>query len=177
MPILPSFYRHRAMGRAASPPTFACYEQIQYGDEEGSDDEDSQSESGSESEQEKEPGAAGAGDCSEDDDSRTYHAAVSGSTPEDEDDHTQSMDVDSPEPSPSKDKGKQRAVSPAPLIGSPTSSGSVSPSRSPAKSLIRAHRKQARAARVQVLRPILTIQRSQGFVWNQVSTSLHVILF
>jgi hypothetical protein len=36
----------------------------------------------------------------------------------------------------------------------------------------RSRRPRGRRPPVSVLRPILTIQRSQGFVWNQVSVSL-----
>jgi hypothetical protein len=36
----------------------------------------------------------------------------------------------------------------------------------------RSRRPRGRRPPVSVLRPILTIQRSQGFVWNQVSVSI-----
>ena len=32
-PAYPEFFRHRAIGRAPSPPTWACYEQIPYDDD------------------------------------------------------------------------------------------------------------------------------------------------
>lgn len=160
------------MGRAGSPPTFACYEQIQYGDDDGSDDDDSLSESGSESDPEQEQLSADAGNGSEDEDADTYHTATSDSTPVHDDEHIQSMDVDSPQPSPSKGKGKQRATSPTPLMDSPTSNRSVSPNGGVIKSCSRAQRARQRSPRPQILRPILTIQRSQGFVWNQVSDRL-----
>ncbi|KAK0193333.1 hypothetical protein F5146DRAFT_1030132 [Armillaria mellea] len=146
------YFRRRTIGRAASPPTWACYEQIPY------DDEDEYSDSGSES-------------CSEDEEDYS-HAHEHLSDSEDDHDHrgapmsenraddSLDMDMDIDEEnteaaavkkvaSSQKDvKGKQKAIEPEP---------------EPAK---RRHRKRERQ-HVYTLRPILTIQRSQGFVWNQ----------
>src|ERR1700733_11688582 len=49
------FFRRRTIGRAASPPTWACYEQIPY---DGDEDSDSVSDSCSEDEDEYPPAAA-----------------------------------------------------------------------------------------------------------------------
>lgn len=160
-----SFFRRRTIGRAASPPTWACYEQIPYDDEDDEDDED-YSDSGSEDDS-----------CSED--GEDYHThdhtldhpvgAVTASDSQD-DTHVQSMEIDEADrhahaPSPASNdeknpaqfkkdiKGKQRAVDPEPEVPK------------------RRHRKRDRRP-THTLRPILTIQKSQGFVWNQVRLDL-----
>ncbi|KAJ7692122.1 hypothetical protein B0H17DRAFT_1061972 [Mycena rosella] len=158
----PYTFRRRTIGRAASPPTWACYEQIH-------DDEDDFSDSGSEE------------SCSEDEDGADYahaRAAAGESDSEDSDDvvpsdqqaddvaHDMEMDVDaegtdagvgvaddtaaaSKALEAQKDlKGKQRAVDPVP--------------QAPKRRMRKKQRPQ-----VYTLRPILTIHRSQGFVWNQ----------
>jgi len=144
----PFYFRRRTIGRAASPPTWACYEQIPYGDDDCSD-------SASDS-------------CSEDgedygrDAVREFSSDSEDGDPDDgardgrEDAHdVDNMDIDEEGDGNSsaqrktemqKDKGKQRAVDPEP------------PTR---------RRKERRRQQVFTLRPILTIQRSQGFVWNQ----------
>ena len=141
----PEFFRRRTLGRAPSPPTWACYEQIPYADD--------YSDSGSD-----------VNSCSEDEDD--YHNAASdaelpvspadgrtaqpvdGDMEIDEDDEAMSAEKVAEM---KKDvKGKQRAVEQY-----------ESPKREP--------RKKPRQP-VFTLRPILTIQKSQGFVWNQVST-------
>ncbi|KAG9316073.1 hypothetical protein JVU11DRAFT_3741 [Chiua virens] len=160
-----SYFRRRTIGRAASPPTWACYEQIPYDDEDDEDDEDysdSQSEDDS---------------CSEDgEDYHTSHNPSHDSTlnavpPSDsqDDTHVQNMEIDGADrrthtPSFTVDdekkdaaqlkkdiKGKQRAVDPEPEA-----------------TKRRHHRKRDRRHPAHTLRPILTIQKSQGFVWNQV---------
>ncbi|KAF5341592.1 hypothetical protein D9758_014067 [Tetrapyrgos nigripes] len=149
------YFRRRTIGRAASPPTWACYEQIPY------DDEDDYSDSGSES-------------CSEDDEDYC-HAAAAHEGPSDSDEEPlpphsgntdgahdlDNMDMDMGDEDHGVDaeknasaqtdiKGKQRAVDPAPEPEPPK----------------RSHRRRQRRT-MYTLRPILTIQRSQGFVWNQ----------
>ncbi|KAJ6567502.1 hypothetical protein B0H10DRAFT_2039336 [Mycena sp. CBHHK59/15] len=149
----PYSFRRRTIGRAASPPTWACYEQIH--------DDDDCSDSGSEE------------SCSEDDEDYPRGVAVTDSDSEDSDDivphaqpvddvaHDMEMDVDAEGAAgdanaaeskvleAQKDaKGKQRAIEPEPEVTK------------------RRHRKKQRQ-QVYTLRPILTIQRSQGFVWNQ----------
>ncbi|KAG5641867.1 hypothetical protein DXG03_004091 [Asterophora parasitica] len=143
------YFRRRAIGRAASPPTWACYEQIPY-------DRNEYSDSGSES-------------CSEDDDDYSEvhgrhestsdsegkdHTVTSGGKPVDDPSHDLDMDIEEEgdggpnnASESTKGKGKQRAMD-------------QEPEMSP---------KQQRRKRppVSTLRPILTIQRSQGFVWNQ----------
>jgi hypothetical protein len=144
------YFRRRTMGRAASPPTWACYEQIPFDDDEDSDSSDS---------------------CSEDDDdySRTVAGLESSSDSEDKDHsvnsggmavdgHDLNMDIDEEGVDNGADnkavdsqkdiKGKQRAIEPE------------TESKRP-------HRRRQRPP-VYTLRPILTIQKSQGFVWNQV---------
>ncbi|THU89670.1 hypothetical protein K435DRAFT_677427 [Dendrothele bispora CBS 962.96] len=156
------YFRRRTIGRAASPPTWACYEQIPY-------DEDDYSDSGSES-------------CSEDDEDYSRAAAVGhGGGPSDSEDDVvppprpadnnnadnghdiDNMDMDIDEQEHQDDaekkaamvsqtdiKGKQRAMEPEPDPEPPK----------------RSHRRRQRRS-MYTLRPILTIQRSQGFVWNQ----------
>lgn len=145
------YFRRRTIGRAASPPTWACYEQIPYDDE--------YSDSGSDS-------------CSEDDDDYSgengRHESASDSEDKDQaitssaipvDDPSHDLDMDLEEEADGgadkkavdsqKDvKGKQRAIDQEPEKAS------------------KQHRKKRPP--VYTLRPILTIQRSQGFVWNQV---------
>jgi hypothetical protein len=150
-----SSFRRRTIGRAASPPTWACYEQIPYDDGEYSDstsEENSCSEDGED---------YAAGDAS--DDEENGHV-VNTPQPGADDDHAHNMQIDEATDSDGavkktselkKDvKGKQRAIQPDP----------EPEPESPPK---RHHRKKQRQ-RVYTLRPILTIQRSQGFVWNQV---------
>ncbi len=139
----PEFFRRRTLGRAPSPPTWACYEQIPYED----DYSDSASDNNS---------------CSEDEEDYD-HVGSEGERPASANDHRSSqidgdLEIDEGDEAISADKvaelkkdikGKQRAVE-----------HYESPKRE--------HRKKQRQP-VFTLRPILTIQKSQGFVWNQVS--------
>jgi hypothetical protein len=63
------------------------------------------------------------------------------------------------DPEKQRDKGKQRAEDPSPNAAAPKSAHVVHS---------RSRRTRGRRPPMSVLRPILTIQRSQGFVWNQV---------
>ena len=149
------YFRRRAIGRAPSPPTWACYEQIPY------DDDYSDSDSNS---------------CSEDEED--YHTTLiqhrdsgdsDGESPVRQPNKSEArtdgdMEIDDADEPISEDKigeyktdvkGKQRAVEPEP---------------EPVPSPKRQHRKKPRQP-TYTLRPILTIQRSQGFVWNQVCTT------
>ena len=159
-----SYFRRRTIGRAASPPTWACYEQIPYDDDDDDDDDEDYSDSQSDDDS-----------CSED--AEDYHTIshdhtldhtpnpVTSSDSQD-DTHVQNMEIDEADrhthtPSPASNdeknaaqlrkdiKGKQRAVDPEP------------------EATKRRHRKRDRRP-TNTLRPILTIQKSQGFVWNQV---------
>ncbi|KAJ6524237.1 hypothetical protein DFH09DRAFT_1286403 [Mycena vulgaris] len=152
----PYTFRRRTIGRAASPPTWACYEQIH-------DDEDDFSDSGSEescSEDEADYARAAGGHDSDSEDSDQH---VTSDQQVDDVAHDMEMDVDAEGIAAGvgqgaaadktldaqKDvKGKQRALEPEPEAPK------------------RRHRKKQRP-QVYTLRPILTIQRSQGFVWNQ----------
>ncbi|KAI9057311.1 hypothetical protein FKP32DRAFT_1669799 [Trametes sanguinea] len=138
----PDFFRRRTLGRAPSPPTWACYEQIPYDD----DYSDSESENNS---------------CSEDEEDYENVAsdgerpgAVNDSRPPQLDGEMELDEGDEPMSSEKlaelkKDvKGKQRAVE--------------SEYESPKRERRKKHRQP-----VFTLRPILTIQKSQGFVWNQ----------
>jgi len=147
----PYYFRRRTIGRAASPPTWACYEQIY--------DEDEYSESGSDSCSEDEegyPNAAGDDPASDSDDGEhvvaVSHRQESGNEGHDVDNMDMEIDQQSTGDPSVKNvadiKGKQRAIDPEP------------------ESPRRHHRKKPRQ-RVHTLRPILTIHRSQGFVWNQ----------
>ncbi|GJE88706.1 hypothetical protein PsYK624_047890 [Phanerochaete sordida] len=147
----PEYFRRRPIGRAPSPPTWACYEQIPYDDDYSDSGSDEQS-------------------CSEDDEAyvRAPHAADSDSASEASpvraertaDPAAGDMEIDESDEAIAADKlaaeykqdvkGKQRAIEPQPETSSPK----------------RQHHKKRRQP-VYTLRPILTIQRSQGFVWNQ----------
>ncbi|KAH9925469.1 hypothetical protein B0H21DRAFT_700922 [Amylocystis lapponica] len=143
-PVYQEFCRRR-IGRASSPPTWACYEQIPFDD----DYSDSGSEDNSCSEDEED--YARAAPSAESDGDRP--AAPESGKPADDGD----MEIDERDDAVSaqkiadfkKDmKGKQRAIEPE--------------HESPKKQ----HHKKRRQP-VFTLRPILTIQKSQGFVWNQ----------
>ncbi|KAI0309954.1 hypothetical protein OF83DRAFT_1088706 [Amylostereum chailletii] len=139
------FFRHRPLGRAPSPPTWACYEQIHASsytdsDSDGSfsehddDDDDEHDEDASDSEDEL--GGLGGGN----------DAAAAG---------MDAMDIaDGAAPAAVKDKGKGKAVD-------------ASDEKVQARARERKERARIRRQPVVALRPILTIQRSQGFVWNQ----------
>ena len=162
------YFRRRTMGRAASPPTWACYEQIHNEDDSDSDCSDSNSNSDSCSEEDedfKNDGSprnptSGRRRSMNDSDDNEQQIAVprTDSVVQDID---MDMDVDTSHEKMNgsaaerqKDvKGKQRAVEPEP--------------ESP-------RRQKKKRNSVYTLRPILTIQRSQGFVWNQVSTLKHL---
>lgn len=140
----PSFVRRR-IGRAPSPPTWACYEQIPYDD----DYSDSGSDDNSCSEDEEDYGRVVHSGSDVSDGDHTVHEKHD--PPRDGD-----MEIDEGDEAAARKiaefkkdvKGKQRAIEPEP----------DSPRRQ--------HRKK-RHQPVFTLRPILTIQRSQGFVWNQ----------
>jgi len=144
------YFRRRTIGRAASPPTWACYEQIPY---DGDEYSDSGSDSCSEDDDEYSGahGQHGSASDSEDKD----QAITSGDMPVDDPSHDLDMDIEEEGDGVNgkavdsqKDvKGKQRAIE-------------QEPEKSP-----RQHRRKRPP--VYTLRPILTIQRSQGFVWNQ----------
>ena len=142
----PDFFRRRPIGRAPSPPTWACYEQIPYGD----DYSDSASDNDSCSEDEEDYEHARS------EPERPVSTGDARSTQIDGD-----MEIDEGDEAISSEKvaemkkdvkGKQRAVE---HFESPK----------------REHRKKHRQQPVFTLRPILTIQKSQGFVWNQASSS------
>lgn len=151
------YFRRRTMGRAASPPTWACYEQIRYDDEDYSD---SCSDSCSEDEEDYSGTAAAdsgvrqsRGDMSEDSEDVVVHPTTQ--------DNSNDIDMDMGDGDEAKKhqkdqkqlkdvKGKQRAIEPEP--------------ESP-------RRQRKKRQQTYTLRPILTIQRSQGFVWNQVRWS------
>ncbi|KAJ6489111.1 hypothetical protein C8R45DRAFT_902013 [Mycena sanguinolenta] len=143
-------FRRRTIGRAASPPTWACYEQIHglgFDEDDDEDDSLSESESGSGSEDEhshseEEDGREGAG--ADGDDSDIADREVGGAA---------DTDTAPPADAAPNAKGKQRAVDSPP------------PRRPHVKKARKQHREKRE--RVYTLRPILTIQRSQGFVWNQ----------
>jgi len=150
------YFRRRAIGRAASPPTWACYEEIPYDD----DYSTSCSEDSS---------------CSEDDEDYNRHLEHSSDSEGSESgkktvvrdrnvthennapvmnmetEVARATDAAVKEKETHKDiKGKQRAADPE-----------------PESARGRRHRKKEHRPSC-TLRPILTIHRSQGFVWNQV---------
>jgi hypothetical protein len=148
------YFRRRTIGRAASPPTWACYEQIPY---DGEEDSDTGSDSCSEDEDEYPRIAAGRESTS---DSEEVNHPVTGESHAD-DMHDIDMDMDEEgidahvqkKVDSQRDvKGKQRAVDPDPES--------------------KKQRRRKERPPVYTLRPILTIQKSQGFVWNQVCVHL-----
>ncbi len=137
-----TYFRRRTMGRAASPPTWACYEQIQ--------DDYSDSDSCSEDEEDYNDDSR-----ERDSDEERSPSSPDPRSPTDSDDMDMDLEEDGSavnkkdtEADKPKDiKGKQRAIEPEP--------------ESP-------RRQRKKRQHVYTLRPILTIQKSQGFVWNQV---------
>ncbi|OJA12771.1 hypothetical protein AZE42_07913 [Rhizopogon vesiculosus] len=140
-----SYFRRRTIGRASSPPTWACYEQIPSDDE-----DDDYNESPSEDES-----------CSEDGEEYAHHHDSDGdhAVNSERQDDTQNMEIDRVDHVADDEKnaaklfkkdmkGKQRALDPD------------------QESAKKHYRKRERRP-TYTLRPILTIQKSQGFVWNQ----------
>ncbi|KAI0926173.1 hypothetical protein AcW1_008406 [Taiwanofungus camphoratus] len=143
-----SEYFRRRIGRAPSPITWACYEQIPYDD----DFSESGSEDNSCSEDEEDYGRIvhHGSDSSEGDhhahESEKQAPRVDGDMVIDEGDEAVSSEKIADY---KKDvKGKQRAIDPE------------------HENSKRQHRRKRRQSMF-TLRPILTIQKSQGFVWNQ----------
>ena len=156
------FFRRRTIGRAPSPPTWACYEQIPYED----DYSDSASDSCSEDDEDYAPGRT----VPVHDSDSEADSSLGGRQEPELPPNSQSsrpdgdIEIDDGDAALSEDKlaelklsrdvkGKQRAMEPVIVNESPK----------------RQHRRKHREPSY-TLRPILTIQRSQGFVWNQVST-------
>jgi hypothetical protein len=187
------FFRHRPLGRAPSPPTWACYEQIPArSDLLGSSDSDSDSGEAADEDSLSDVDSSSSSSSSGEDDEEhddvpaepEADADVQAAKVEAEAEAAGLMDVESDKddvtasarrhhpPSagdPEKrDKGKQRADDPPNTVTGGGKSVPVAHSRS--------RRPRGRRPPVSVLRPILTIQRSQGFVWNQVSVSLSLFL-
>lgn len=213
------FFRRRTLGRgrAPSPPTWGCYEQIplEFTDSEDVDDDDDdeddeededdndvetdsdeRSVSGSESGfRQNSGGPTSAGyamemdmDMEGDPENNNAHVDVDKSGGMDVDGVTRdyaesdakhtcgsadreqcSDDCGCPMSETQKkkqDKGKQRAVEPV----SPTEEKEKSTEKSPKKRQRNGNRSRRRRDRESdhILRPILTIKKSEGFVWNQV---------
>ncbi|PPQ95461.1 hypothetical protein CVT26_008480 [Gymnopilus dilepis] len=150
------YFRRRTMGRAASPPTWACYEQIHHSDvSDDSDSNESESDSCSEDDEDysrSRAHAAARDSDSEDNEPGPGHADDAQRREGSGDDMNMDIDEEGDGATQKKKdvKGKQRAVEPEP---------------EPAPTTPRRQRKKR--PHVYTLRPILTIQRSQGFVWNQ----------
>jgi hypothetical protein len=154
-----SFFHRRVIGRASSPPTWACYEQII----DSFDDDDEYSSCDSFSEDGEDYRSRNDARSDSEDSAHCGHAADAHSDDEgDQHDDAHDMEVD--ENGDEKKvaelhknaKGKQRAVEPT--------------SESP-----KSRRSRKSRRHVETLRPILTIHRSQGFVWNQVRRFLFLL--
>lgn len=162
-----SFFRHRTLGRAPSPPTWACYEQIQYDGEYSGDsasDGDSHDEDDDEDDDDEENDRDDS--CSEDDEDYG-HLPDSPSSSIQSHDPPPSLEEsekskDSPDEAKKDVKGKGRAVDPEHEVEDP-----VQPPQS--KPRLRSKKRHS-GHRSRTLRPILTIHKSQGFVWNQVGS-------
>lgn len=182
------FFRHRPLGRAPSPPTWACYEQIPArSDLLGSSDSDSDSGEAADEDSLSDADSSSSSSASSDEDDEEQEDAQAGIEADAQAVEAEAaglMDVESDKDGEAasarshrhpasgdpekRDKGKQRADDPSNAVSSGGKSVPVSHSRS--------RRPRGRRPPVSVLRPILTIQRSQGFVWNQVSISLFFFL-
>ena len=179
------FFRHRPLGRAPSPPTWACYEQIPArSDLLGSSDSDSDSGEAADEDSLSDVDSSSSSSSSDEDGEEHEDAppaeaeadaqAVFKAEGEAEAAGLMDVELDKGEAAASahphrpstgdpekRDKGKQRADDPPNAVTGGGKSVPVVHSRS--------RRPRGRRPPVSVLRPILTIQRSQGFVWNQVS--------
>jgi hypothetical protein len=168
------FFRHRPLGRAPSPPTWACYEQIPARSELLGSSDDSDSESGDDAADEDSLSDADADadpddpdDADADDNSSLSDDAEAAGLMDVEDDEQDGRDPEK------RDKGKQRAEVPqtGADIAVAATNGNADGKSSPViphPPAARHRRPRHRRPPVSSLRPILTIQRSQGFVWNQV---------
>jgi hypothetical protein len=145
----PAPFFRRPTYRAPAPPTWACYEQIPSSD--CSDSDLSDDDEGSESEDDDE----------RDEEEERSETSEHGRRDE-QPDEVPNMDIDEAGDSavcedagapPKVDKGKQRAVETKPIeeVASPK----------------RTHRRPKQRRPAWNPRPILTIHKSQGFVWNQ----------
>ncbi|KAH9030816.1 hypothetical protein EDB84DRAFT_1493834 [Lactarius hengduanensis] len=186
-PVSP-FFRHRPLGRAPSPPTWACYEQIPARSELLGSSDESDSDSGDEAADEDSLSDADA-DADADpedpdeeaDDNSSLSDDAEAAGPMDVEDDDDSLgralggsDGGDPE---KRDKGKQRAEAPQNPgstgtgdAATTTTNGNGDGKSSPViphAAAVRHRRPRSRRPPVSALRPILTIQRSQGFVWNQ----------
>ncbi|KAN0133335.1 hypothetical protein V8E53_008775 [Lactarius tabidus] len=167
------FFRHRPLGRAPSPPTWACYEQIPARSELLGSSDDSDSESGDDAADEDSLSDADADadpddpdDADADDNSSLSDDAEAAGLMDVEDDEQDGRDPEK------RDKGKQRAEAPqtGADIAVAATNGNADGKSSPViphPPAARHRRPRHRRPPVSSLRPILTIQRSQGFVWNQ----------
>ena len=169
------FFRHRPLGRAPSPPTWACYEQIPARSELLGSSDDSDSESGDDGADEDSLSDADADadpddpdDADADDNSSLSDDAEAAGLMDVEDDEQDGRDPEK------RDKGKQRAEAPpngGTVVAAAATNGNADGKTSPViphPPVARHRRPRHRRPPVSALRPILTIQRSQGFVWNQV---------
>lgn len=145
------YFRRRTIGRTASPPTWACYEEIPYDDDYStscseedscSEDDEDYIEHPSDSEQSESGKKTVARDRNV---TRENNASIMNMETE----GVRATDASMKEKETQRDvKGKQRAADPE-----------------PESTRGRRHKKERRPTCT--LRPILTIHRSQGFVWNQ----------
>jgi len=143
-----SFFR-RPTYRAPSPPTWACYEQIPSSDCSDSDlsDEDEVSESDNDDERDEDEEHSESG-------GHGHHDEHTDDVPNmDIDEAGDAVAHESTDTLSKVDKGKQRAVESEPAE-------EVTPPK-------RNHRRPKQRRPSWNPRPILTIHKSQGFVWNQ----------
>lgn len=132
-----TYFRRRPFGRASSPPTWACYEQILHAD-------DSASES-----------------CSEDDDD--YNLIDEAEQHHDLPSSASSSSDEEPKDAMQPDEGKDGGVD----VKGKGKETQMQPTPEERRRRRREERERRRKERPVMLRPILTIQRSGGFVWNQ----------
>ncbi|KZV84119.1 hypothetical protein EXIGLDRAFT_624735 [Exidia glandulosa HHB12029] len=156
-------FRRRTLGRAASPPTWAYYEQIPVpGDSESeSDDDEREPQHNHHSDDESDDDSAGDDDAGFEMDFENVPQEAAAA-----------MEVDPPAggcvdeevaaSARKAAKGKERAIDPPPPPP-PVAMEECTPSTQRKTT----NRKSSRRYRESVYRPILTIHRSQGFVWNQ----------
>ncbi|KAI9431114.1 hypothetical protein H4582DRAFT_2010983 [Lactarius indigo] len=127
-PVSP-FFRHRPLGRAPSPPTWACYEQIPARSELLGSSDESDSDSGDEAADE---------------------------------DSLSDADADADPEDPDDGEADDNSTPAALLLGDAVTMTMTTTTTTNGNGDGKSRRPPMSA-----LRPILTIQRSQGFVWNQ----------
>jgi hypothetical protein len=149
-------FRRRTIGRAASPPTWACYEQIHYDDSDSCSDDISCSEDDDDYSAFRER-------ADEESDQEERSPATPPTGPDSGDAQAMDMHLDHDPTDEDGNKANEESLESKKDIKGKQKAVEVEP-----ETPQRRHRRKPRRSADCALRPILTIHKSQGFVWNQV---------